>query len=181
MNYDDRQFIMSQLSAGKKKESVAHDLLMRRALEEVESVEKDVAQTEARQQWSREQSYYTLLGPTPAPVKIKEEKGQELWQQPGRQQYKVRLMNFAAFCKEIGLPLTKMQEMVEGKHRDVQGWSCIWTGGSFDTGRAWMDPTPQLRTEESMRAVAKAEPPTRRVMSVYTPTAPVIDWKPTQK
>jgi hypothetical protein len=65
MDNKDRSFIAAQLSAGKSVEDAAEALVMRRAPAEVEKVANELAYSAQKQQWTREQQYYTLLGPAP--------------------------------------------------------------------------------------------------------------------
>jgi hypothetical protein len=180
MDHNDRQFIMTKLKDGQKHESIAHDLLMRRALEEVESVAKDVASNEARTKWMMEQRYYTFLAPQPEPIITKQEGNVELVTRPNRQEYRVHCLDLPAFCKELGLDLKQMERVARGEIRDHKDWMVCWTGGSMDVGRAWKDPTPALRDEEARQNREKVEGKVWRKESVYTPDLPMVDWRPTQ-
>jgi hypothetical protein len=44
-------------------------------------------------------------------------------------------------------------------------------------GVQWIDPTPQLRAEEARQARMRNEPTTRLKQSVYTSSAPVIEYR----
>jgi hypothetical protein len=180
VKHEERQFIIGKLTAGQKPDSIAHDLLMMGALEEVERVAQDMAEAEARQKWSREQSCYVIMGPQPKPEIIDKRPGVEVYQTPARQEYRVKVIDFAAFCKEMGLNLAQMTEVVEGKRRDVQDYRCVWTGGNFDMGRAWVDSAPRLNAEQAQRQRREQEG-TWKKQSVYSPVPPVIEWTPPEK
>jgi hypothetical protein len=182
VNNKDRTFIAAQLQAGQKPDSVAHALLMRRALEEVEKVARELAYSESRSAWITEQRYVTLFGPKLAPVLVGVENGTELWQSPARQEYKVRMIDLPAFAKEMGLDLKALREVTEGKRSDVKGYICLPTGAPFDVGIQWIDPNPEnaRRAERKAKEAEEAKHP-RKKMSAYPLAAPVIDWTPAQK
>lgn len=178
MNHEERQYIAGLLAAGQKPDSIAHALLMRRALSEVEQVAQEIETTNRRMAEELDRIFYTIHGPQPGPVLVSKSKDVETYATPARQEYVVRCKDFAAFCKEMGLPLKPMTEVVEGRRRDVKDYICVWSGRHDDRGRSWVDPAP----ENARRAVVQAEEakgPVRR-KSAYTPTPDRIEYKPSR-
>jgi hypothetical protein len=173
---EDRQYIASLLEAGQKPDSVAHSLLMRRALAEVETVAREMAVRERMTGFARQREYVTILGPRQEPVMVEKNSTVELWQRPARQEYRVRLLDFAAFCKSFGLDEKAMREVIAGNRRDAKGYECLATYATNDRGVAWVDPEPQKRAIASRKAVEAQGP--RIKESVYSPSLPVIEWTP---
>lgn len=171
MNNNDRTFIAERLAAGEDKSSIASSLLMRRALEDVEKIAQDMAQAEARQQFQRDHAYYTVLGPQPQPVKVRDEGGVELFQMQGRQQYRVLVKDFAVFCREMKLDHKKMEAVATGQQPEHRGWiSGGYAGRLYDMTGSYMPPT-------CAEDQAAPEPKEKR-LSVYQATPDPITYTP---
>jgi hypothetical protein len=193
VRHDEQQYVRGLLEAGQSIEDAAEALVMRRAIAEVEKIKQGMvnaagwAQEEAQR---RSQWYYTLYAPREKPVKIKE--GQrmpdgtiperDLWQQPGRQAYKVLVTDLPAFCKSHKLNLEAMTELVKGKRWEVNGWQCVWSGDQLDKGRQGSPPNDKV--DQAAREYRKAQDELktpRKQESVYTPAPPMVVWSPSGK
>ncbi len=182
MENKDRQFITERLAAGDKHDSIAHALLMRRALEEVEQVANWIAGAEHSAALIQQYIYYTVLGPQPELVLVRDEGGVELWQRQGRQQYKVLVKDYPQFCRDMKLNYKEMEAVATGSQYEYKGWISAGNSGfHYDQTRAAPPPpTPRaLADAEADRDQAKRTPKVKQ-MSAYTPSPDPITYMPTR-
>ena len=95
VNSQEKQFVIAALRSGQSVQDAAEALVMRRAVEEVEKVAQELRRRANVQGRARERFYYTLLGPKPEPTLVRvSDEGVEMWEQPARQEYRVRCVDF---------------------------------------------------------------------------------------
>jgi hypothetical protein len=175
MNEQERQVILAALGESDSEEAVqrATDALVRyRARQEVLPLAKMYsAERQAMMESDRARYYYIFLAPKEKAVKIAGGKGEvELWQTPARQEYRVRVVDLAAFAKSQGLKLNELEEVAKGKRAETKGWAGYATGAAYDAGQPWR-PSPRIKTP------AERNPAPLKQMSVYSPAKPIIEWE----
>ena len=173
MNNEERQYTIRQLGDNPTQADIARAaaaLVQYRAEQEVRRVANDIISAAGSYERTKRLYWYPLLSPKPAPVKVRDAEGVEMWQQPQRQQYKVRLSDLPAFCKENGLDLKAMTEVGEGIRKEHKGWlRAPFQGGQFEMGKTYEEPRK-----------AKIKLPTLPVKQMQVLFAePPITYKPT--
>lgn len=82
-----------------------------------------VAVDRARQVAVLTAQYYMVLAPLPKQPRILSIKPHgEVHEAPSRQEHKVHVKNFTAFCKAMGLSEREMQRVVDGEQKEHRGW-----------------------------------------------------------
>jgi hypothetical protein len=173
--------VRADLDSGMSVEQAAMAQMLRDYQVAVERVVSDDAAREHAGQLWREYAYYTVLGPKPEPVKIRDENGVELYQQSDRQQYKVLCRDLPQFAKEYKLNLKELEAVATGTQYEHKGWiSGGYSGHHFDMSRAAPPPNPRRMADEAEDvAQYKAARETKvKRMSGYTPSPEPITYTP---
>ena len=181
MENKDRQFISDRLAGGEKHDTIAHALVLRRALEEVEQVAGEIAGRERAGQLWQEYAYYCLLAPRPEPVKIRDENGVELWQQSDRQRYKVLCKDLAQFAKDYRLNFRELEAVATGAQYEHKGWISEGNSGYlYDQTRSAPPPNPRIAASEAADAAQYTAAREKKVkrMSGYVPSPEPITYTP---
>jgi hypothetical protein len=169
MNNTERQLVIAQLSAGKSIEDAAAALVQYRAEQEVRPIAQELERAATSQARTRRLYWYPFLSPKPAPVKVRDAEGVQMWQQGQRQEYRVRLPDLEAFCAERGLDVQAMTAVGDGIRKEHKGWiRAPFQGGSTELGKTYEEPRKPKATQPQQ--------PVQQVQTLFA--APPIAYKP---
>ena len=168
---EERSWIAEQLESGQTPDAVTDALVHRRARADVDEVVRFLDSAEQGHRREMEHAYYAILAPQPEPTLTEDAAGVQTLTYPPRQEYMVLVANLAAFCKEHGLDLKKMEQVVAGRLQDYKGWASAGNNGNYFCRSYGYMPAP---TAEIRPAEKQIGGPRKR----FLPATPLIDWSP---
>lgn len=157
----------------------ARDLAQTILLSNLDRLAEDVRRELERMEGERRRDvenagryYYTFLSPPSEPELINSTENTDYYAPPQRQEYRVKVRDLAAFCKQHGLREKEMVKVGLGQIEDHKGWTHRGGyGGPMELGQPYQRPRPVEAPAQRANG-----PKEKRTVFRFAPKP--IDWFP---